>query len=155
MGPWGNVLIACKQQIYNEFMIILWGWNEPYINIGTYQAEILLLSVIHWHLWALFHIYITNRHTVSNHQVTWTNTTRCWAPLLGFMKGGSPGELCQTYYYTSLHRCIAGIFFFFLATVTNSLLLSQGVFNICEYTEIILESSKNSLKVLKYINQEM
>lgn len=56
--------------------------------------------------------------------------------------------------HTTIHHCIAGIFFF-LATVTNSLLLSQGVFNICEYTEIILESSKNSLKVLKYINQEM
>lgn len=58
--------------------------------------------------------------------------------------------------HTTIHHCIAAsLAFFFLATVTNSLLLSQGVFNICEYTEIILESSKNSLKVLKYINQEM
>lgn len=59
--------------------------------------------------------------------------------------------------HTTIHHCIAAslAFFFFLATVTNSLLLSQGVFNICQYTEIILESSKNSLKVLKYINQEM
>lgn len=149
MGPWGNILIACKQQIHNKFIIILGGWNEPYINIGTHQAEILLMLVIHWHLWALFHIYIINRNTVSNHQVIWTNTTRCWAPLLGFMKGGSPGELGQTYYYTSLH---CWHYFF---NYTNSLLLSQGVFNICEYTKIILESSKNSFKVFKYINQEM
>lgn len=33
---------ACTQQMHSERMISLWSWNEPYINNGIRQAEILL-----------------------------------------------------------------------------------------------------------------